>query len=446
LKGARIKRFFGDAERDSRRRRVAGAKTMSKEAKTIGVIGAGIIGVAVASCLQRDGHEVFVVDPNEPGRGASFGNAGLFGTSSVVPMSMPGVIRHIPGWLSDPLGPLAVRWSYLPVIARWLARFVAAGRPERVERQARALRSMLGRAVDNLAPLVEAAEATAVFHRQGSLFVYRSLDSFRRDHRAWELRARNGVQWEELDAAGLRQFEPSLSSNCAHGILVRTNGHTSDPHSLVTRLAEYLVKHGATLYRTAATGFVLDGDRLCAIRTAQGDIPADAAVVAAGAFSRPLTAQLGDRVPLETERGYHIMIRDPEVRPRVPISDQEGKFMATPMETGLRLAGTVELAGLEAPPNWQRSRILLRRARLLFPALLDNYPEERLSLWMGHRPSLPDSLPVIDRSKRSPDVFYAFGHGHVGMASSGMTGIVLADLVAGRPPAIDLAPFRANRF
>jgi D-amino-acid dehydrogenase len=116
------------------------------------------------------------------------------------------------------------------------------------------------------------------------------------------------------------------------------------------------------------------------------------------------------------------------------------------METGLRLAGTVELAGLEAPPNWQRSRILLRRARLLFPALLDNYPEERLSLWMGHRPSLPDSLPVIDRSKRSPDVFYAFGHGHVGMASSGMTGIVLADLVAGRPPTIDIAPFRANRF
>jgi D-amino-acid dehydrogenase len=140
------------------------------------------------------------------------------------------------------------------------------------------------------------------------------------------------------------------------------------------------------------------------------------------------------------------MIRDPEVQPRVPTFDQEGKFVATAMETGLRLAGTVELAGLKASPNWQRSRILLRQARGLFPALLDNYPEERLSLWMGHRPSLPDSLPVIDRSKRSPDVFYAFGHGHVGMASSGMTGIVLADLIAGRRPTIDMAPFRANRF
>jgi D-amino-acid dehydrogenase len=417
-----------------------------KEHKKVGVIGAGIIGIAVASYLQRDGHEVFVVDPDKPGQGASFGNAGVFGTSSVVPMSMPGAIRHVPGWLRDPLGPLAVRWSYLPFIAGWLARYIAAGRPERVEHQASALRSMLGRAVDNLAPLVEAAEATDVFHRKGSLFVYHSVESFAKDGRAWDLRTRNGVQWEQLDAAGLRQFEPNLSSNWAHGILVRTNGHTSDPHALVTHLTDYVVRHGATICRTAATGFVLDGNRLCAIRTAQGDLMVDAAVVAAGAFSRPLAAQLGDHVPLESERGYHIMISDPEIQPRVPTSDQEGKFVATPMDTGLRLAGTVELAGLKALPNWQRSRILLRRARGLFPALLDNYPEERLSLWMGHRPSLPDSLPVIDRSARSPDVFYAFGHGHVGMASSGMTGIVLADLIAGRRPTIDIAPFRANRF
>ena len=419
---------------------------MIKESKRVGVVGAGIIGVAVASYLQRDGHEVFIVDPNEPGRGASFGNAGVFGTSSVVPMSMPGVIRQVPGWLRDPLGPLAVRWSYLPFIAGWLARYIAAGRPERVERQARALRDMVGRAVDNLAPLVQAAEATAVFHRNGSLFVYRSAEGFAKDRRAWDLRTRNGVQWQELDAAGLRQFEPSLSSNCAHGVMVPTNGHTSNPHALVTHLAQHVLKHGGAVHRTAATGFALDGDRLRAIRTAQGDIPADAAVVAAGAFSRALCAQLGDRVPLETERGYHIMIRDPEVQPRVPTSDQEGKFGATPMETGLRLAGTVEFAGLKAPPNWERSRILLRQARGLFPALRDNYSEDRLSLWMGHRPSLPDSLPVIDRSKRSPDVFYAFGHGHVGMASSGMTGIVVADLVAGRNPTVDTAPFRANRF
>jgi D-amino-acid dehydrogenase len=419
---------------------------MTKQNKKVGVIGAGIIGMAVASYLQREDHDVFVVDPNEPGRGASFGNAGVFGTSSVVPMSMPGVIRQVPKWLIDPLGPLAIRWSYLPFIAGWLARYIAAGRTDRVETQARALKDMLGRAVDNLAPLVEAAKASAVFHRNGSLFVYRSIEGYAKDRAAWDLRARNGVTWDELDAGALRQFDPSLSSNCAYGILVRTNGHTSNPHALVTHLAENLVKRGAAIHRTAATGFAFDGDKLKAIRTAQGDIPADTAVVAAGAFSGSLASQLGDRLPLETERGYHIMISDPEIRPKVPTADQEGKFVASPMDTGLRLAGTVELAGLDAPPNWERARILLRQARGLLPALRDDYPEDRLSLWMGHRPSFPDSLPVIDRSKRSPDILYAFGHGHVGMASSGMTGMVIADLVGGRAPTIDLAPFRATRF
>jgi D-amino-acid dehydrogenase len=419
---------------------------MSQDSKTVGVIGAGIIGMAVANSLQRDGHHVFVVDPNEPGRGASFGNAGLFGTASMVPMSMPGIVRNVPKWLADPLGPLAIRWSYLPFIAPWLIRYIASGQPDRVEKQAQALRDMLGRAVDNITPLAEAAEASMLIHRDGSLYVYRSVESFKADHAAWDLRARNGVTWDELDAGAIRQFDPTLSSNCAHGLLVRSNGHTSDPHALVTALAQSLVKRGGAIHRTAATGFAFDGDKLRAILTAQGDIPANTAVIAAGAHSRPFAAQLGNRLPLETERGYHIMIRDPEVRPRAPTHDQDGKFMATPMDTGLRLAGTVELAGLDAPPNWERARMLLRQARGLFPSLRDEYPEERISLWMGHRPSFPDSLPVIDRSARSGDVFYAFGHGHVGMASSGMTSLLLADLVSGRTPRIDLSPFRASRF
>jgi len=254
------------------------------------------------------------------------------------------------------------------------------------------------------------------------------------------------VSFEELDAGAIRQFDPVLSSNCAYGVLVRSNGHTVSPHGLVTALAQNFIKRGGVIHRTAATGFALDGGRLRAMRTAQGDIPASTAVLAAGAHSRPLAAALGNRLPLETERGYHIMIRDPEVSPRAPTHDQDGKFMATPMQDGLRLAGTVELAGLEAPPNWGRARMLLRQVRALFPGLRDDYPDDRVSLWMGHRPSFPDSLPVIDRSARSPDVLYAFGHGHVGMASSGMTGMLLADLVAGRRPGIDLTPFRASRF
>ena len=168
--------------------------------------------------------------------------------------------------------------------------------------------------------------------------------------------------------------------------------------------------------------------------------------MAAGAFSKPLASSLGDRVPLETERGYHLMIKDPEAQPRVPTSDADGKFVATPMETGLRFAGTVELAGLAAPPDWRRARMLLDQGRKMLPALGARYPEERISVWMGFRPSLPDSLPCIGPSSASPDVIYAFGHGHVGMASSPMTGKLVADLVAGRKPSIDVAPFRPERF
>jgi len=183
-----------------------------------------------------------------------------------------------------------------------------------------------------------------------------------------------------------------------------------------------------------------------AVRTDGGIVPADGAVVAAGVWSKPLAAELGDDLPLETERGYHLMIRDPEAVPRLPVADADGKFVATPMELGIRIAGTVELAGLKAPPNWERARVLLRHVHRMFPALKESYPEERISTWMGHRPSLPDSLPAIGRSRRSPDVVYAFGHGHVGMAGAPMTGKLVAELLSGKTPSIDLTPFSPARF
>ena len=174
--------------------------------------------------------------------------------------------------------------------------------------------------------------------------------------------------------------------------------------------------------------------------------PADAAVVAAGIWSKPLATTLGDPVPLETERGYHLMIRDPEVMPTIPTANGDGKFVATPMDTGLRFAGTVELAGLDAAPDWRRARILLEQGRKMLPGLAREHAEERISVWMGHRPSMPDSLPVLGPSRATPDVIYAFGHGHVGMTCAPMTGIVVADLIAGRKPSIDIAPFAPSRF
>ena len=414
--------------------------------KRVGVIGAGMVGVCAASWLQRDGHSVFLVEAGEPGHGASFGNAGCFNGSSVTPVSMPGVINNVPRWLFEPLGPLSLRWSYLPAIAPWLLRFIRAGTPEKVRAQASALRPLVGPTLEALRPLVSAAGAEDLVHRLGHLYVYRSTESLAKDRLAWELRRENGVEIDEFDADELRQLEPALSRDYVRGVLVRENGHTSNPLGLVERLVAQFLRSGGELVHARAHAFRLEGRRLAAIRTDAGDLPADAAIVCAGAYSKPLAAALGDRVPLETERGYHLMISNPEIMPRIPTADADGKFVATPMDTGLRFAGTVELAGLAAPPDWRRARILLAQGRKMLPGLAASHPEESISVWMGHRPSLPDSLPVLGLSSATPDVVYAFGHGHVGMTAAPMTAKIVADLVAGRPPAIDIAPFAAGRF
>lgn len=409
------------------------------------VIGGGAVGVASASFALRDGHEVTLIEPGGIAEGASFGNAGCLNASSVVPMSMPGNLSKIPGWLLDPLGPLSIRWAYAPKVAPWIYRFLKAGSPDRVAAQAAALAGLLRDSYGSYRPLVTNAGAEALLRRQGHLVVYRSQEDFDGDALGWRLRRDNGIAFEVLTRDALWQQEPSLSRDYRIGVFVPDNGHTVDPNRLISLLAEAFVRDGGTIERTRAVGFDLRGDRLQAVRTAGGRLEADRAVVAAGAWSKPLAKQLGDDVPLDTERGYHIVIKDPEIAPRSSILDATGKFVATSMETGLRLAGTVEFAGLAAKPDWRRARILLNLGQRLFPGLRRDYPEERLTQWMGFRPSMPDSLPVIGRASGSRDVVYAFGHGHIGLASGARTGEVVADLLADRTPSIPIEAFSPTR-
>ncbi|MER2537519.1 MAG: FAD-binding oxidoreductase [Rhizobiaceae bacterium] len=413
---------------------------------TTAIIGAGTIGIASALWLQRAGQKVVVIDPNEPGTGASHGNAGCFNGSSVVPMSMPGMWTSVPRWLLDPLGPLSIRMAYMPSLFPWLWRFLRAGRRAEVRRQAVALRALLGPTLPYLKQLSTAAGADDLIREQGHLYVYRSKQSLDGDRFGWQLRSDTGVALDWMNQGQLREFDPALSPYYTHGVLIRENGHTVDPGGLVRRLAEHFVRQGGAIHRGKANGFRLDGGRLQAVETDNGVVQAGSAVVAAGAHSNALLKTLGDWVPLETERGYHVMIAEPESQPHVPTCDASGKFVATPMRQGLRLAGTVELAGLEMAPNWKRAKALVELGRQMLPGLPDEVVEERLVLWMGHRPSLPDSLPVIDRASRCPDIVYAFGHGHVGMTAAPMTGHLVADLILGREPKIDVAPFRRARF
>ena len=405
-----------------------------------------MIGISSALWLQRAGQKVVVIDPHLPGTGASHGNAGCFNGSSVVPMSMPGIWTSVPRWMLDPLGPLSIRLAYMPTLFPWLWRFLRAGRREEVRKQAAALRALLGPTLPYLKQLVAGVGVDDLIREQGHLYVYSSEKALAGDHFAWELRRDAGVQLDLLDRRQLREFDPALSSSYTNGVLIRENGHTTDPGGLVLRLAEHFVRQGGTIHRAKATGFRLDGGQLQCIETEDGTVSADSAVIAAGAHSKALLKMLGDWVPLETERGYHVMISDPESQPRVPTCDASGKFITTPMKHGLRLAGTVELAGLEQGPDWKRARALVKLGQKMLPGLPACVAEERLALWMGHRPSLPDSLPVIDRASRFPDIVYAFGHGHVGMTAAPMTGHLVADLILGRTPKIDLAPFRHSRF
>lgn len=412
----------------------------------IAVIGGGIIGVCSALWLQREGARVIIIEQSEVGKGSSFGNAGCLNGSSVVPISMPGILKKVPGYLMDPSGPLVIRPSYAHKIAPWLWRFIKAGTQDGVTAQAVALRNMLRDPFASYQPLVEGTRVQQLMKRAGHLIVYRSEADYADDALAWRLRRDNGVVYEELRGSALREFEPSLAPDVALGVFLRQNSHLVDPFEFVKGLSELFLAGGGEIINARAKGFDVEEQRLKAVVTEGQSIRASKAVIACGAHSLSLTKGLGDVIPLDTERGYHIMISELEVTPRVPITDASGKYVITPMREGLRIAGTVEFAGLDSKPDYRRATMLIPQAREILPGLAQKYPKERLSLWMGCRPSIPDSLPVIGSSRKSADIVYAFGHGHVGMAGGSSTGMLVRDLVLGLPPSMPVEAFSPRRF
>lgn len=413
------------------------------------VIGAGIIGAASAIELLRDANRVTLLDPGEPGgaQAASFGNGCWLSPSSVVPMSAPGIWRKVPGWLADPLGPLTIRWRYLPRMMPWLTRFLAAGSTAaKVGATARALRPLVVDSPERHLRLAHEAGVGDLIHRTGLLYIFPSRADFEAEALAWGARRDTGLRWIELNEDELRQHEPAIDRRYRFGVLVEEGGHCRDPGAYVAALIRHAEALGAERRVARATGFRIEGKQLRAVRTDAGEVVCDKAVIAAGAWSRALAAAAGDRVPLESERGYHALIAQPESAPRTPVMPSDGKMSVTHMDGGLRIAGQVELAGLEAAPNWRRAEILRDFALRLFPGLPRDLPADRVSFWMGHRPSMPDSLPCLGPASSCPDIVHAFGHGHVGLAAGATTGRLVADLVAGKDSGIDMRPYRAQRF
>ncbi|MEO3429777.1 FAD-dependent oxidoreductase [Pelagibius sp. CAU 1746] len=413
-----------------------------REKDPVVVVGAGIVGVCCALYLLRDGHRVVLVDRGAPGEGTSFGNGSIITEEAVVPVQTPGVAWKVPGMLADPLGPLSIRWSYLPKLAPWLLHFIRASRPQRVEEVSIALARLLDGSLTAYKPLVEAAGIAGMIRRSGWVSVYETESGFKSYEPMLELQRRRGVNFEVLPAEELRQLEPSLAPIFCRGVFYPDVAHTVDNFRFVQELAAAFVRLGGTIRQQSVTGFQQDENGVSAVITQSDRVACSGVVIAAGAWSGPLAAMLGSRLPLDTERGYHLTLPHAGADLRLPVYSTERGFVCTPLENGLRIAGTVELGGLEAEPNWQRAEVLYRNANRWFPGL-DRREESR---WMGYRPSMPDSVPVIGASPRHRNAVFAFGHGHCGLSLAARTGDLVAALIADRDPGIDMTPYRPDRF
>jgi D-amino-acid dehydrogenase len=405
------------------------------------VIGAGIVGTCCALELRKQGFEVTLVDPVPPGESCSFGNAGVLASWACVPMSLPGTLAKVPRWLFDPEGPLAIRPAYLPRLAPWLLRFLGAGRAARIPAAADALMAINGPTVALYKELAKEAGAPELIRECAHLQVSRDPGYFDLDDLEWRLRRERGATLTPLVGGEIREIEPEIAPDYTSGVMVAQQGYTTNPERLVKALAGLFQRLGGELRQTevrrlrpAPSGLRLDTDA--------GEMSADSLVIAAGAWSARLAAQIGVKIPLEAERGYHVTFAEPGIAPQNTVAEAGRMFIATAMEPGLRVAGTAEFAGLEAAPDWRRARVLGRIVKELFPRLDTARPSE----WMGRRPALPDSLPVIGPAPTAGQVFFAFGHGHTGLTAAPMTARIVAGMVAGTPLNLDVRPYRATRF
>jgi D-amino-acid dehydrogenase len=407
------------------------------------VIGAGIVGVCTGLFLQRAGHSVTIIDPKQPGRGTSFGNAGSLAAGNVYPVSMPDTWKQVPGMLMNPAAPLKLRWSYLPKMMPWLARFLAAGSPERVERISREIREITKGAVAAHDLLISEFGITDIVKPVGWLKVFGSRSSFESSASTREIQTRTGVRIEILNEDEIRQLEPGLAHGYTHGAFEPDNGFVTSPAMLTDAYAEAFVKRGGRFVQERVTRFEFDDSKPVRAVTDLGMWDADAFVICAGAWSDRLTAMLGSDVPLDTERGYHLNLNvDSGPGLRRPVVFGDHGFVLAPMRDGMRLTSGVEFAGVDAEPDFRRIHNMVPLARAALPGLGADVSRE----WLGHRPSMPDSKPVIGRSPLLNNVFFAFGHGHLGLTMSARTGQLIDDLVSERVPDIDLSPYRADRF
>jgi glycine/D-amino acid oxidase-like deaminating enzyme len=406
------------------------------------VIGAGVIGAASALSLQADGHQVTLLEREAPCAGASFGNAGAIVNGSCVPTAMPGILYDVIRMSVQPLPPLSIRPAYFHKILPWLLRFIWQSRSVAASNNAAHLHTLTKHAVDAWHQLVDDTALAPLVEEAGWLKVYEKAASFADTAKARKLMDEAGTSYEVLGRREISDLEPNLAPIFNFGFYQKDCLRLVNPHKLVNSMVDLMVSRGGQFKQFDVERIQHEGKQV-SLSGSAGSITADKVIVAAGAWSRSLAEQLGDSVPLDTERGYHLMLPE-STRDllNAPVVNGESSFVLSPMETGMRLSSQIEFGGLVAAPDYSRVRSLLPLAKRMLPTL----DTREQSAWMGFRPSLPDSLPVVGFSTNSKNVLYAFGHQHLGMTMGAVTGKLVADLIAGADPIVDMAPFRPNRF
>ncbi len=406
------------------------------------VIGAGIVGSSCAWHLVRKGARVTLIDSEQPRRGASFGNAGCICKSSVFPFSHPGAILKVPGWLLDPHGPMRIRWSHFLPSMPWLYHFWRAGKAHRVEEIVAAQATLMSSVIDDYDDILAATGGEALRESRGMILLYDTQKDFASDAWKYESREHLGFPWQRLTRDELTSLEPSIHLGEGIAVFEPEWQHLIDPGAVTQLIADATIERGASWLHDRVRTVSASADGVSLVTESGRSLEADRLIIAGGVWSSALIGQLGYKVPLIAKRGYHSMIGKPNLEIRHPIMSASRHVLLTPMRGGLRVSGTAEFAGLDTRPDYRRAKSLMQNARYYAPDL----GGEEITEWMGQRPMLPDSLPVLGPLPDQKNVLCAFGHGHYGLTQGPTTGRIISKLVFGEDPGIDLAPFSISRF
>tara|TARA_Y100000590_G_scaffold448576_1_gene585478 strand:+ start:242 stop:1495 length:1254 start_codon:yes stop_codon:yes gene_type:complete len=412
----------------------------TNKSSSVGVIGAGIQGVCVSLCLIKKGFKVTLLDRDEPGKSASYGNAGHFSPYASVPINRPDILVDVPAMLLSSAGPLSLQWNYVPKMIPWFIKFIKNCSKKNMMHTAKYMHQILDLALPAYDELFQNIDVSGLVENKGIIYFWTDKDLKSRELEI-KIRKELGVEQKLLTPHEIHDLEPHIRKIYHGGVYYPSARHATNPRKILLKLFESFLKLGGIFVKQNVNKMTVSSDDKILIETNSNSYTFDKTVVACGAFSKKLTDQMGEKIPLDTERGYHVHFKGYNHLLSRPIIFLNRGFGITPMEQGLRVVGTVEFGGLENPINKKRIQNLVNNAKYLFPKISEHYDE-----WLGFRPTLPDFLPVMGPSKNHKNLFYSFGHHHLGWTLGAISGKIISKMISGEKTNLNLEPYSSLRF